>query len=149
MLKLSNEVIDLKRKIYLIVLLAHIGVLITLLFPVIRVDEIRMGIANIAETESNYLDYFEFMSNPSHILTAWLMTVFLIGHIIGIVNAVFCIITNKGGRVIINLTFACSFASALMGALQLYSQSYILFTVCAVSFLLIALSSLYLIRREI
>lgn len=148
MLKLSCEVINLKRKIYSVVLFSHIGVLLTLLFPVIRVDEIRMGIENTTETESSYLNFFEFASNPTHILSAFLMTVFIAVHIVGIVNAIYCIITNKANRLLINLTFAYSFASALMGALQLYSMSYVLFTVCAVSFLLIALSSLYLMRKE-
>ena len=136
-----------KRKINIIVLLSHLAVLLSLFFPVIHVEEIRLGIEGASETESYYVSFLEFAQNGSDTLTAVLMMILICVHFLGIINALYVVITNKESIILTNLTFAYSFASSLMGALQLYSRSYVLFLICAASFLIIAISSIILVRK--
>jgi hypothetical protein len=69
-------------------------------------------------------------------------------HVVGIVNAVAGVARERFSHFSINLTIICGFASALMGALHLYSKSYTLFAICAFSFLAIAVCSIKLVKME-
>ena len=137
-----------KIKSYVAVLLSHLAVLIALLTPIIRVSEIKMTLTGEKSDEASLVNFIEFIVRDPYNFTSVLMLVLVGVHIMGVANALFGIIKKKYSHSSINFTFYCSFASALMGALHLYSKSYALFFICAVSFLVIAFCSIKLIKSE-
>ena len=137
-----------KTKLYLAILLSHVGVLLSMLAPLIQGSEIRQNLAGATEPDSYFLNAFEYIYNDVHTFTSALMIVFMCLHAFGIVNAIIGMRTVKAKRLCINLAFIFSFASSLMGALQLHTKSYVLFAICAASFLVIAICSIVLLKRE-
>jgi hypothetical protein len=60
MLKSNKEVISLKIKAYVAILCSHLTVLTALCTPIIRVAEVKMAAVGQAETDSYYLNIFDF-----------------------------------------------------------------------------------------
>ena len=147
MLKLYRGEI-MKRKIYIINFVSHMAVLLALLTPVIRITEIRMSLSGEKEDFSHYVSIIQFIKDDIYSFTSIYMLFLTLVHIVGIVNAVIGIVKEQFSHFSINVTIICGFASALMGALHLYSKSYVLFTVCALSFLAIAVCSIKLVKME-
>ncbi len=137
-----------KFKAYLGILLSHLTVLIVLFTPIIRLNEIKIVNSGEKVSDIYYANLVEFIDNQGVSLTSFVMIFLTIGHILGIGNAIFGLIKKEHNHISINLTFVCSFASALMGALLLYSKSYALFAICAVSFFFISFCSIKLIKAE-
>ena len=148
MLQSNKEVIILKFKAYLGILLSHLTVLIVLFTPIIRMSEIIIDVSGEKVTNVYSVNLVDFIKGQGDTTTTFIMIVLTAGHIVGIANAVFGLVKKGHNHISINLTFVCSFASALMGALLLYSRSYVLFSVCAVSFVMISFCSIKLIKAE-
>ena len=137
-----------KKKLYLLTLFSHLAVLIALCTPVIRMTETRMNMNGEKEAYSYYINLIKFAKDDIYSFTSMYMLVLTLVHIVGIANAIVGIFQKEYNNVSVNLTLMCGFASALMGALQLYSKSYALFAICAISFLVIAFCSIKLVKSE-
>lgn len=137
-----------KNKYYITALCSHITVLCALLMPVIRVTETKMTSISDKTVTSSYLNVFEFLQVNLNSLSSAIMIILMAAHVAGIANAIVGTLKKGYVNTCVSLTFACGLASAFMGALQLYSGSYILFSICAISFVLIAFCSLRLIKIE-
>lgn len=145
---IKKEVIFLKVKAYIGILLSHLSVLIVLFTPIIRLSEIKIDSAGEKVTDIFYVNLVDFLKSQGHTLTTVIMIVLTLGHVFGLGNAIFGLVKKEQSHFSVNATFVCSFASALMGALLLYSNSYALFFICAASFLIISFCSIKLIKAE-
>lgn len=137
-----------KKKLYVTTLVAHLLVLLSLLTPIIRITEIRMNISGEKVINSYYVNIIKFVQDDIYSFTSLFMMVLILVHVIGIINAIVGVVKKRYSHLSINITIICGFASALMGALHLYSRSYTLFVICAVSFFAIAFCSIKLIKSE-
>ena len=148
MLQSNKEVISVKNKAYIAVLLSHLTVVSVLFTPIIRVTEIKMDILGQKIENSYFVNFIDFLKDEKYSLSAVLMTFLTIGQLIGLANAIYGLIKKGYSHTSINITFACSFLVALLGALHLYSKSYALFAICAVAFFVISFCSVKLIKSE-
>ena len=137
-----------KIKYYITALCSHITVLCALLAPVIRVTETKMTSISDKTVTSSYLNVFEFLQVNLNSLSSAIMIILMVLHVTGVVNAIVGIVKKGYVNTCVSLTFICGLASAFMGALQLYSGSYVLFLICASSFMLISFCSIRLIKIE-
>ncbi|MBO5287081.1 MAG: hypothetical protein J6B34_03045 [Clostridia bacterium] len=137
-----------KNKLHIGILASHLVVVISLFTPIFRVDETRMGISGNHLTDVHYLNIMQYISNDVHTLTAILMVILSILHLIGIVNGIYGLLFKGYHHGAIKNAFVFGFASATMGALQLYSQSYVFFVICAISFCVISICSIRLMKLE-
>ncbi|MBQ7225094.1 MAG: hypothetical protein IJX02_00660 [Clostridia bacterium] len=137
-----------KLKSYIAALVSHLVVLIALVTPIIRASDTRTSLTGNTESSSSYLNIFQFIQTDLYSFTSVLMLILVFIHFLGISNAIYGIVKKKYSHWSINLTFLFGFASALMGALHLYSGSYALFSICAASFLVISFCSIKLIKSE-
>ena len=137
-----------KRKLYVATLLAHLSVLFSLLAPIIRVNEVRMTLGGEKVVNSYYVNIIKFVRDDIYSATTIFMMALTVVHLWGIANALVGIVKREYSHLSINITFICGFASALMGALHLYSRSYALFAICALSFFIISFCSVKLIKSE-
>lgn len=137
-----------KNRFFIGILLSHLAVIVSLLTPIIRVDEERLGISGNGITDVRYFNIIDYMTKDIHRLTGVLMIILAVFHILAILNALYGLFFKGYHHASIKYTFVLAFASATMGALQLYSQSYVFFAICAVSFLLVSFCSIRLMKLE-
>ena len=137
-----------KNKAYIAVLLSHLTVVSVLFTPIIRVTEIKMDILGQKIENSYFVNFIDFLKDEKYSLTAVLMIFLTLGQLLGLANAIYGLIKNGYSHTSINITFACSFLVALLGALHLYSKSYALFIICALAFFVISFCSVKLIKSE-
>jgi len=138
----------LKNKVYITVLLSHLIVLLSLFAPIIRVNLGEMKVEGESLLDSYYTNIVESVLNNAYDVTTILMLVLVFFHMCGIANAIYGLIRKGYRNRTINVTVALSFASGLMGALQLYSKSYVLFAICAASFLVLSACSMLLVKED-
>ena len=137
-----------KKKLYIATLVSHMAVLIALFIPVICMTETRMNIWGEKETFSYFVNVIQFLKDDIYSISS-IQTMFLIlVHICGIINAIVGLVREEYSHFSINVTIICGFASALLGALHLYSKSYALFAICAISFFAISFCSIKLVKLE-
>ena len=129
-----------RLKAYLVILSAHMTVLTALVTPIIR--------TSFDEASSEYMNIFQFAEININSLSTFLMLFLTLVHIAGVGNSLYGIFKRSYSHISINMTFICGLASALMGALQLYSKSYALFSICAITFFVISFCSIKLIKSE-
>ena len=137
-----------KNKAYIAVLLSHLTAFVVLFTPIIRVTEIKMDVVGQRLESGHFVNIIDFLKTEKSSLTALLMVVLALGQIFGIGNAIYGLVKKGYSHISINLTFACGFLVALLGAVHLYSKSYALFSVCAVAFFVVSFCSVKLIRAE-
>ena len=137
-----------KNKAYTAVLLSHLTAFIVLFTPIIRVTEIKMDTVGQRLENSYFVNIIDFLKTEKSSLTAILMVLLAFGQLIGIINAIYGIAKKEYSHMSINITFACSFMVALLGAVHLYSKSYALFSICAVAFFVVSYCSVKLIKAE-
>jgi hypothetical protein len=123
MLKSNKEVISLKIKAYVAILCSHLTVLTALCTPIIRVAEVKMAAVGQTETDSYYLNIFDFARVNLNSFSTFLMLFLTVVHLFGVANAVYGLAKKNYSHISINLTFINALASAFMGALLLYSKS--------------------------
>ena len=136
------------RKHYIFILISHLVLAISLLFPVITVSEIRLAPLLGTESQTHSLNLIEYTAKSINPVTSYLMIAFLIIAIAGISNAIFGIISKKLKPTSVKLSFIFGFSSAAMAAVQLYSGSRILITICVATFAVISVASIRLIKLE-
>ena len=66
----------------------------------------------------------------------------------GVINAVYGLAKNELKHRTVQLSFLMSFSSAILGAMFISASSYIFFVICALSFVMIAYSSIKLMKLE-
>lgn len=137
-----------KNKAYFTILLAHLTVIIVLFTPIIRITEIKMNSIGQKIENSFFVNIVGFMKAGKSKLTVTLVVILAIIQLFALSNAVYGLFRKRFSHTSINLTFAGVFALALLGAVQLYSKSYALFTICAVAFFVGSYCSIKLIKAE-
>ena len=120
MLQSNKEVISVKNKAYVAVLLSHLVVIAVLFTPIIRATEIKMDILGQKIENSYYINIVEFLRAEWYSLSAVLMLLLAIGQLVGVINAIYGLAKKGYSHTSINITFVCSFLAALLGALHLY-----------------------------
>ncbi len=136
------------KKYYLIIMLAHLAVPVSLLFPVLRVDEIRLGVSGATTTSAYYLNIFEFIYSDIYTLTGLFILFLAIAQIAGVIIAIVGMSNKTIKHIPILLSFVLGFSSAIMSALQIYSGSYMLFIISAISFVVVSIFSVNLMKLE-
>ena len=136
------------RKYYIAILVSHLTLAVTLFFPVINVDEIRLMPWADAQSEAQSLNLIEYTAKSINPVTAYLMIAFLVVAVVGAGNAVFGLISKKLNAVSVKLSFIFGFSSASMAAMQIYSVSNVLIIICAITFAVISIASIRLIKLE-
>lgn len=136
------------KKYYLIIMLAHLSVPLSLLFPVLRVDEIRLGISGSTTTSAYYLNIFEYIYSDIYTLTGLFILFLAIAQLAGVIIAIVGMANKTMKHVPILLSFVLGFSSAIMSALQIYSGSHMLFIISAISFVIVSIFSINLMKLE-
>jgi len=148
MLQSNKEVIYLKNKAYIAVLLSHLTAFVVLFTPIIRVTEIKMDVVGQRLENSYFVNIIDYIKMEKSSLPAIIMVTLALGQLVGIGNSIYGVVKKEYSHISISLTFACGFLVALLGAVQLYSKSYALFSVCAVAFFVVSFCSVKLIKAE-
>ncbi|MBQ8545355.1 MAG: hypothetical protein IJ437_00235 [Clostridia bacterium] len=136
------------KKYYAIIILAHLIVPISLLFPILRVNEIRLGLSGGTTTSEHYMNIIEYIASDIYTITGILILFLALIQLAGVGIAVVGLVEKSVRSILVRLSFISSFSCAILAALQIYSGSRILFIICAVSFVTIAFSSIRLMKIE-
>ncbi|MBQ3040368.1 MAG: hypothetical protein IJD42_02100 [Clostridia bacterium] len=136
------------KKYYLTIIVSHLAVALTLLFPVLRVDVIRLGLYGGTTTSAHYLNLFDYIINDINTLAGIFILVLAIMNVAGIAIAIYGIFSKTKRSLPVILSFALGFSSATMSALQIYLGSFALLVISIVSFALIAFSSIKLMKID-
>ncbi len=136
------------KKYYLMNIISHAVVIASLFFPLINVNELRIGVAGAGVADPYYMNIISFLQNEIYPLTAIFMILLMVFAALGAANSVIGIFSKKIRSINVKLAFILGFSEATLAALLLYSRSTALFIICAVSFALISLAAIKLIRIE-
>ncbi|MBQ8163686.1 MAG: hypothetical protein IJZ93_04915 [Clostridia bacterium] len=131
------------KKHFSVILLSHLIALISLLFPILRVEEMRIGYGGNMRIEFLYTNIFGYTSYDVYIM----ISVFIIAlSFLTFAAIIFDILAmNKKEYTLIysKVSFFLTLSIAMMGALAAGAGSYMFSLICAVSFVI---SSVLLIR---
>ena len=116
-------------------------------FPLINVNALRIG-ATVGEADPYFMNVVNYLQNEIYPLTAIFMILLMVFAALGAANSVIGIFSKKIRSINVKLAFILGFSEATLAALLLYSRSTALFIICAVSFALISLAAIKLIRIE-
>ena len=136
------------KKYYLLSLVCHIAVVISLCLPTISVSETRLNNLGNTLTDTNFLNIFQYVYSDIYTITAILMIALGVVEILGALNCVYAMSKKTVERLPSKLAFLYGFSSAIIAALQVYSRSYILFSICATSFIITEVCAFRLMRLE-
>ena len=136
------------KKHYIMIALSHLAMILSLFFPLINVNEQRIGIGGAENTESYFINIISYVKNEIYPLTGICMTILMIISVLGIVNAMIGIFSKKINNTNVKIAFIFGFSSAIGAALLLYSNSILLFSILAGSFALISYASIKLFMAE-
>ena len=135
------------KNFHIIIAAAHSFVVTAMFFPLINVNSQRIG-ATVSEAEPYYMNVVNYLRNEIYPLTGIFMITLMILASLGAVNSMMGVFSKKIRPVNVKLSFILGFSEATLAALVLYSNSIALFVICAVSFVLVSVSSIKLIRLE-
>ena len=136
------------RKFYIAILVSHLSLIVSMIFPVLKVNEIRLTPGGAGSAQVQNLNLFQYIAKEVSPITGYFMIFLLVIAIGGIVNSVYGIISKKVGSLSVKLAFVFGFSSAAMAALQLYSNSALLLIICIVTFAIISVASVKLIKMD-
>jgi hypothetical protein len=136
------------KKHYIMIAFSHLAAIISLFFPLINVNEQRIGAGGFENTESYFINIISYVRNEIYPLTGICLMVIMIIAIMGIVNAIVGIFSKKINNTSAKMAFVFGFSSAICAALLLYSNSVLLFSILASSFALISFASIKLLMAE-
>lgn len=122
------------KKLYFITAISHLIAPIAMLLPVFRTQETVVGIGGESTEISAYVSVFEYLTESAYLLTSILMISLIIADLLGAINSVIALVDKKRQSIYSTLAFFFSFAPAIIGALVLYSRSYLIFIICAICF---------------
>lgn len=137
-----------KNKAYIAIILSNLIVLLALFLPLIHVSEIRMDITGEKIEESYYVSIIQYVEHDVYNLTMIVMIILAGFNALGAANGIYGLVKKELSHASINLAIFTGFASAISGALQLYSKSYTFFIICAISFIVTIMCSLKLNKLE-
>lgn len=134
------------KKYYLMNIISHAAVITSLFFPLINVNELRIGAVGVGSNEPYYMNIVSFLQNEIYPLTGLLIISLMVLSALGLANSVYGLVTKKVNGFTTKSAFVLGFSSATLAALLLYSSSAILFTICAVSFAICSYCSIKLFK---
>ena len=138
-------------KHFIFILLSHLAMVGSLFGRLIRVSENRListGTSTILDSERYYVNIFQYVYNDIYTVTAVFMIILALISIVGAVVAIIGMTKAELSTKIVKISFACCFSPAAMGALQMYSKSYVLFLICAVCFFVSTIFTIRLMKLE-
>ena len=127
------------RKYFWIIILSHLIVPVSLLFPVLQIPEM--------ESLSLY-NVFGFIAKNQYAYVTILLITFILVELCGLANVIYCLAKKEVNRKNISISFLFGFSSAILGAMFISAGSYLFFIICAVSFVLISYSAIKLMKLE-
>lgn len=136
------------KKYFLFISISHLVVILASFFPLINVDELRIGIGGAENTETYFINIVNYVQNEIYPLTGIFIVSLMIVATIGIINSMIGFFSKKLNSTNVKLAFILGFSSAIFAALLMYSNSVAFFIICASSFALISFSAIKLIRAE-
>ena len=136
------------KKYYIAIIISHLAVVTSLFFPVLRVDDIRLGLTGGTTKSAYYMNLIDYIVNDINTLAGVFILVLAILNLIGAGFAAYGIITKSKKTFPVILSFILGFSSATMSALQIYSGSGTLLVVSIISFAVTAYSSIKLMKIE-
>ena len=136
------------KKYYINIIISHLAVAVTLFFPVLRVDEIRLGLSGGTTTSAYYMNLFDYLSNEINVIAGVFILILAILNVCGILIAIYGIFDKKKKSFPVILSFALGFSSATMSAIQIYLGSKALLLISVAAFALVAYSSIKLMKIE-
>jgi hypothetical protein len=135
------------KKFHIIIAIAHSAVIFSMFFPLINVNALRLGVS-ANEASPYFMNVINYMQTEIYPLTGIIMISLMILSTLGAVNSMMGIFSKKIRSINVKLAFIFGFSEATLAALLLYSQSTALFIISVVSFVLISVASIKLIRIE-
>jgi hypothetical protein len=136
------------KKYFVLILISHLAMIGSLFAPLIRVSENRLNNTGITLVDTNYVNIIQYVYNDIYTVTAVFMIILSLISIGGAILSVIGITRESLSTKIVKISFGCCFSRAAMGALQMYSKSYVLFLICAVCFFASAICTIRLMRLE-
>lgn len=139
---------NMEKKLDFVIALAHLAVPVSLLTPIISITETKVGIGGATTVETYDLNFFQYFWNDIYSAVAIFMLVFAVVEICGAAYAFYVTFSKKPHPVSEKITFSLGFSSAVMAALQAGSESYVFFAICVVSFLVISICSIKIMKMR-
>ena len=136
------------KKYHVAIVISNTIVLTSLFFPLINVNELRIGTAGAGVAEPHFINIVSFLQTEIYPLTGFLMIALMVLLSLGIANSIYGLVTKRINSFTAKASFLLGFSSAVLAALLLYSRSSILFIICVVSFVVDSVSSIQLFRAE-
>ncbi len=136
------------KKYYLAIIISHVVVITSLFFPLININELRIGVAGAVDADPYYMNIINFLQTEIYPITGLLMLILLSMALLGAINGVYGLVSMRVRPFSTKSAFILGFSSALLAALLLYSESTVLFVICALSFGVISFASIKLFRAE-
>ena len=136
------------KKFFLIIALSHLVVPVSMLFPVLKVNEIRLASSGGTLTDEYYINLFQYIYTDIHTFTGFLTVSLVVLQILAVIVALFGLFSKKLNSVFVRILFVSCFLCAILAALQIYAGSSILFIISAISFGIIAFASVKLMKLE-
>jgi hypothetical protein len=130
------------KKFFIFIVALHIAVPISLLFPIIN---LQVGMSGNLE----YVDIFRFIGENRYSFVTVLLLVLVGISILGIINSLYGAISKKENKhVPVRNAFIFGFCDAIFGAVFLSIGSYSAFAISAITFILISIFSVKLMKLE-
>lgn len=136
------------RKYYIAILVSHLFLIVSMLFPVLKVSEIRLAPWGAGDQQEQNLNLIEYINKAISPITGYFMIFLLLVAALGAANAVLGIVLNKVNSVSVKIAFIFGFSSAAMTALQIYSGSVLLLLISVITFVAITFCSVKLIKID-
>ena len=128
------------KKLYIAILLSHLLVPISLLFPILKISESLEG--------QGYYNVINYIILNEYTYVTVLLIIFSIVELCGLSNAIYGLTINELNRKNISMSFLFGFSSAILGAMFISTGSYLFFIICAISFVVISYASIRLMKLE-
>lgn len=130
------------KKYFIFIVIAHLLVPVSLLFPVLNLQERMAG-----STEN--VNIFRFVNDNHYVFLTVLILILLFASVLGAATALYGIFSkNENKHAPIRNSFFIGFSEAILSAIFLSSGSYIAFTICAIMFIVISVSAIRLLKLE-
>lgn len=136
------------RKYYLSIAIAHIFLMVSLLTPILVIAETKVGWGGNTSEIMYRMNIFEYIRYDAYAVVSFFMISLSVFSIIGAIYALIQAFSEKPSTRASKISFALGFASAMLGALQVDSKSYVFFVFCVVSFFVISFCSIRLMKFD-
>ncbi len=128
------------KKYFLVILIFHALVPISLLFPVLQISQVQESFS--------FFNVFEFIRQNQYTYVTILLITFILVDLCGLGNAIYGLTRKELKHRNIQVSFLLGFSSAILGAMFISAGSYLFFIICAVSFIAISYSAIKLMKLE-